>query len=101
MSQQGMGPQIVHIDSLCNECGNCRTFCPYRSSPYKDKFTLFGSEQDFEDSKNNGFVHIGGSLYRVRLNGSVNDWDLSTDRGLDKNIEILILTVKNDYPYIL
>lgn len=98
---KGMGPQIVHIDSLCNECGNCRTFCPYRSSPYKDKFTLFGSEQDFEDSKNNGFVHIGGSLYRVRLNGSVNDWDLSTDRGLDKNIEILILTVKNDYPYIL
>ena len=31
----------------------------------------------------------------------VNDYDLSKDNNLDKNIEILILTIKNDYPYIL
>ena len=31
----------------CNECGNCETFCPYASAPYKDKFTLFNSEADF------------------------------------------------------
>jgi len=27
--------QILHIDDLCNECGNCEMFCPYSSAPYK------------------------------------------------------------------
>src|SRR5699024_156003 len=35
--------QIVHVDGMCNECGNCAVFCPYESRPYKDKFTLFWS----------------------------------------------------------
>ncbi|MDF8149820.1 hypothetical protein P4740_15475, partial [Listeria monocytogenes] len=48
-------PQIVHVDRMCNECGNCETFCPYASAPYKDKFTLFNSEADFYDSTNSGF----------------------------------------------
>ena len=25
-------PQIVHVDRMCNECGNCETFCPYASA---------------------------------------------------------------------
>ena len=29
--------QIVHIDDLCNECGNCATFCPTSGRPYRDK----------------------------------------------------------------
>ena len=29
-----------------------------RSKPYKDKFTLFWYEEDFADSKNEGFLHI-------------------------------------------
>ncbi|MDK2808933.1 MAG: putative selenate reductase, partial [Clostridiales bacterium] len=31
--------QIIHVDKMCNECGNCKSFCPYDSAPYKDKFT--------------------------------------------------------------
>ena len=27
--------QIVHVDGMCNECGNCATFCPYDSRPYR------------------------------------------------------------------
>ena len=23
--------QIIHVDGMCNECGNCATFCPYDS----------------------------------------------------------------------
>lgn len=98
---KGMGAQIVHIDSLCNECGNCETFCPYNSAPYKDKFTLFSTVEEFSESTNNGFVPLGENLFRVRLDNMVNDYDLSKDNNLDKNIEILILTIKNDYPYIL
>ncbi|MCF7858781.1 MAG: putative selenate reductase subunit YgfK [Candidatus Cloacimonetes bacterium] len=48
--------QIIHLDGLCNECGNCETFCPYDGAPYKDKFTLFWSKQDFNQSKNDGFI---------------------------------------------
>lgn len=50
--------QILHIDALCNECGNCETFCPHSGAPYKDKFTLFSSLNDFNESKNDGFVII-------------------------------------------
>ena len=48
--------QIVHIDALCNECGNCRSFCPYDSAPYLDKLTYFANKEDFINSKNDGFV---------------------------------------------
>jgi putative selenate reductase len=48
--------QILHIDALCNECGNCETFCPYSvGSPYKSKTTLFWSEKELLESSNDGF----------------------------------------------
>lgn len=47
--------QILHIDWMCNECGNCETFCPHQGAPYKDKVTLFLNENDFRNSKNDGF----------------------------------------------
>lgn len=62
--------QIVHIDGMCNECGNCTTFCPYDSSPYKDKFTLFSRAKDMEDSTNNGFAPLNtdNKTFVVRIN---------------------------------
>jgi putative selenate reductase len=50
--------QILHVDGMCNECGNCATFCPYSSEPYKVKLTLFWSEKDFQDSTNSGFLIV-------------------------------------------
>ncbi|HEX2865579.1 MAG TPA: putative selenate reductase subunit YgfK [Ignavibacteriales bacterium] len=48
--------QIIHIDSLCNSCGNCETFCPHvGGAPYRDKLTLFHDEKSFSQSSNNGF----------------------------------------------
>ena len=45
--------QVVHVDGMCNECGNCAVFCPYQEGrPYKDKLTLFWSEEDMENSEN-------------------------------------------------
>ncbi|MGE5357332.1 MAG: putative selenate reductase subunit YgfK [Deltaproteobacteria bacterium] len=29
--------QILNIANFCNECGNCTTFCPTSSAPYKEK----------------------------------------------------------------
>lgn len=98
---KGMGAQILHVDRMCNECGNCKTFCPYNSAPYKDKLTLFNSAEDFRDSENNGFLPLAENKYKVRINGEVNDYDLSENNTLDKNIETIILTVKNEYGYLL
>ena len=43
--------QVIHVDYMCNECGNCRSFCPWDSAPYLDKFTLFANEADMETAR--------------------------------------------------
>ena len=101
MKPKGMGSQIVHIDALCNECGNCSAFCPYDSSPYRDKLTLFNDMTEFEGSTNSGFIYLGDDKFRVRLNGETADYDLSGSNALDKDIENIILTVKNEYAPLL
>ena len=53
----------IHIDSYCNECGNCACLCPFGYTPYKDKFTYFETEADFDSSSNNGF--LGRSKFRL------------------------------------
>jgi putative selenate reductase len=53
--------QIIHVDDLCNECGNCATFCVHQGSPYKEKPRLFLSKHDFEAETDNAFRIEGGS----------------------------------------
>ncbi|MBU0954284.1 MAG: putative selenate reductase subunit YgfK [Spirochaetes bacterium] len=50
--------QIIHVDDLCNECGNCGFFCPYEGRPYADKPTLFNTEADMLASANPGFLIV-------------------------------------------
>ena len=64
-------PQIIHIEDLCNECGNCTAFCPWTGSPYKDKLTYFSSGEDFENSDNSGFTDLGNGRFKVRIDGRV------------------------------
>lgn len=52
----------IHIDSYCNECGNCACLCPFGLVPYRDKFTWFSYEEDFCNSDNDGF--LGREKYR-------------------------------------
>lgn len=59
--------QIIHVDAMCNECGNCMSFCPYDSAPYKDKFTLFANEADLKDSTNEGFMILDRKEKRFRV----------------------------------
>jgi len=63
--------QVLHVDGLCNECGNCETFCPYEGSPYFDKPTLFWKDEDFNNSSNDGFMRLSVSdllTFKVRFN---------------------------------
>jgi len=84
-------PQIVHIDYMCNECGNCEAFCPYSSAPYMDKFTFFACTEDFENSENQGFMLLDDAAVRVRIDGAAADYTDGT--GLPEGIWELIQAV--------
>ena len=93
--------QIVHVDSMCNECGNCAAFCPYESRPYKDKFTLFFDEKAMKDSTNDGFYYKNDSEAVVRINGNNIDYKLGTnDAKLGKLAEV-IDTIKEKHQYMV
>ena len=94
--------QIVHVDGMCNECGNCGTFCPYESRPYKDKFTLFWSKEDFENSENEGFLPLEGTKSLVRLDGQTAECDTADAAcGLPEDLRALIQAVRQDYSYLV
>lgn len=93
--------QIVHVDSMCNECGNCAAFCPYESRPYKDKFTLFFDEKAMKDSTNDGFYYKNDCEAVVRINGNNIDYKLGTsDPKLGKLAEV-IDTIKEKHQYMV
>jgi putative selenate reductase len=58
------GRQIVHIEDLCNACGNCATFCVHEGKPYLDKPRLFLAEDDFHREEDNAFLIQGGTIRR-------------------------------------
>lgn len=94
--------QILHVDGMCNECGNCETFCPYDSAPYREKFTLFHTPEAFAGSENPGFLPLAAAgRYRVRLDGKVSETDLSGRSGLPDTVRRLIRTVADAYAYLL
>jgi len=94
--------EILHVDRMCNECGNCAVFCPYDSAPYRDKFTLFHDRESFDRSVgNSGFLPLGGEKVLVRLLGQVGEYDLGGPNDLPAGIETLILTVLTKYAYLL
>lgn len=94
--------QILHIDCMCNECGNCTIFCPYNSAPYRDKFTLFHTLEAFNSSTNSGLFVADFTTKAIKLR-------------IDKKISILhahelddrftlkpfILALFNEYAYLI
>jgi putative selenate reductase len=98
----GLGShQVLHIDRMCNECGNCAIFCPHAGKPYKDKLTVFCREEDFVESENAGFLKTGVDTFKIRLEDkSV----LAYRRGentIPKNWIALIDVVMSKYEYLL
>ena len=94
--------QILHVDRMCNECGNCAVFCPYDSAPYRDKFTLFLTREGFDESVNNqGFLPLGGKKVLVRLDSKVFEADLDAKNDLPADIEVFIWTVLTKYAYLV
>jgi putative selenate reductase len=48
--------QILNIANFCNECGNCSTFCPTGSAPYKEKPKLYLTVSSFNEAGEGYFL---------------------------------------------
>ena len=93
--------QILHVDKMCNECGNCTQFCPYASEPCHDKFTLFQTLEDMDDSRNAGVLFLGDDKVRVRTFGMPREYDISKrDNGLPTALDALIMQIRDHYSYL-
>ena len=93
--------EIIHVDKMCNECGNCTQFCPYASEPCHDKFTLFQTKEDMDESENYGVLFEDDDMVRLRYEDGVKEYDLaSCDNDLPVELEALILTVRDKYSYL-
>jgi putative selenate reductase len=99
--------QILHMDGMCNECGNCATFCPYSSEPYKAKLTLFWSEKDFKESTNSGFLFVGDgaeAVVKLRLAGEIIQVKFDeagiADVPIKDSIAAFVWTVIKQYGYL-
>ncbi|MDH3490717.1 MAG: putative selenate reductase subunit YgfK [Gammaproteobacteria bacterium] len=75
--------QVAVLTDLCNECGNCTTFCPTSGQPYRDKPRLYLDRADFEEQSDNAFIvsrdekvwaleaRWQGANHRIELNGKL------------------------------
>ncbi|MEE9466477.1 MAG: FAD-dependent oxidoreductase, partial [Candidatus Neomarinimicrobiota bacterium] len=61
--------QVLNITDLCNECGNCTTFCPTAGRPYEDKPRLCLTERSFE--MEDDCFYLDGATIRRRVDGVV------------------------------
>lgn len=96
--------QIIHVDYMCNECGNCKSFCPYASAPYLDKFTLFANEADMENSKNQGFVVLNEKTGECKVRLGAKEYFHTVGMACEEipeGIDRLIGAVIADYTYLL
>ncbi len=95
--------QIIHIDGMCNDCGNCETFCPYTGAPYKDKLTIFWSENDFIRSRNDGFVFQSDNEVILRFKNKIQRLNLRETKYLDDKEQIwnVIKKIKEQYSFLL
>ncbi|MHB1393618.1 MAG: putative selenate reductase subunit YgfK [Clostridia bacterium] len=100
----GSTHQIIHLDGMCNECGNCGIFCPHEGNPYKDKVTAFWKVEDFNDSTNKGFLvtDIAKGICLVRTeNGEIVNYTAGQENVISKEMAAVISNCINKYAYML
>lgn len=61
--------QIGNFADLCNECGNCDTFCPDLGGPYVLKPRFFGSLQEWQRWRDHDGFYVGDGTVHGRFEG--------------------------------
>ena len=62
LPEQSGRQQYLLLAELCNECGNCMTFCPEDGDPAKVKPRLFADQAVFEGRTGQGFLLADGTV---------------------------------------
>lgn len=78
--------QILNIGNFCNECGNCNTFCPTNSAPYKEKPKFWLTKSSFDIADEGYFIENNktiiykhkGEIYSLKENQ--NDFLYKTEK---------------------
>lgn len=90
--QPSQEPQIIIFADLCNECGNCVTFCPTAGAPWRDKPRLYFDRADFETADNNAFMLVrrnGNVAIRGRFGGVTTQLTVGESTAKDHRLKIL------------
>jgi putative selenate reductase len=93
--------QIVHLDGLCNECGNCGTFCPHAGLPYEDKITIFWTRESFDDSTNVGFLQLADGAYLTRMPDRSVREHRPGQQDLPEEMSRVLAALEKDHPFML
>ncbi len=62
LPEQSGRQQYLLLAELCNECGNCMTFCPEDGDPAKVKPRLFADQSVFDGRTGQGFLLTDGTV---------------------------------------
>ena len=98
--------QVAVIADLCNECGNCTTFCPTAGRPYRDKPRLFLNRKDFEEQENNAYLvtRHGDSWHMdARYDGSTRHIELdhaASDDPVIEEMRVLLEGISQSLPFL-
>lgn len=97
--------QIVHIESRCNECDNCHTFCTRGGFPYFKKITIFADIEEFSNSQNSGILKMEENKYQLRdETGKEYIYEYDSDNSQiqsEKKNERILESIVRDYSYLL
>ncbi|MCS7240172.1 MAG: putative selenate reductase subunit YgfK [Candidatus Bipolaricaulota bacterium] len=99
--------QILHIDDLCNDCGNCATFCVHQGKPYQEKPKFYISANGYVAEQRNAFFLMGDELRRredgreMVLRRVANGFcfeDPEIKAFLDPNFSVRDISLKREFP---
>lgn len=107
--------QVVHIDGMCNECGNCAVFCPHgqqpiflagaekeaTGNPFKDKVTVFWTQEDFDLSENVGFLKKSEGSYLVRNEQGNEFYYKDGDKTLSADMAAILKALESEHAYYM
>jgi putative selenate reductase len=90
--------QILHVENMCNECGNCHMFCPKGGFPYLKKTTIFRDLEEYTDSKNTGLLRISEDKFLLREAGKEYVYVVNS-KEIKSKLEVTVETILKDYSY--
>lgn len=90
--------QILHVENMCNECGNCHMFCPKGGFPYLKKTTIFRNLEEYTDSKNTGLLRISKDKFLLREAGKEYVYVVNS-KEIKSKLEVTVETILKDYSY--